>query len=85
VTPGIFLPELCEKFKTNPRRAMIKLVSSGAAFGPVSAISEDIVLAPAPTPLSEISKENESSLKHILCEGLNNTLPSVSSICGQIP
>jgi len=45
------LPELCEKQKTNPRRAMVELVSSGAAPGPVSDVSEDIVAAPAPSPL----------------------------------
>ncbi|XP_058729153.1 uncharacterized protein LOC131601372 isoform X2 [Vicia villosa] len=48
---GVFLPELCEKHKSNPRRAMVELVSSGAAFGPVSAVLEDIVVAPAPSPL----------------------------------
>ncbi|CAI8600975.1 unnamed protein product [Vicia faba] len=48
---GVFLPELCEKHRSNPRRAMVELVSSGAAFGPVSALSEDIVVAPAPSPL----------------------------------
>ncbi|CAL0324731.1 unnamed protein product [Lupinus luteus] len=31
---GVFLPELCEKHKTNPHRAMFELVSSGAAPGP---------------------------------------------------
>lgn len=46
----MFLPELCEKHKSNPRRAMVELVSSGAAFGPVSAVSEDIVVAPSPSP-----------------------------------
>ncbi|AES86994.1 hypothetical protein MtrunA17_Chr4g0008141 [Medicago truncatula] len=49
---GVFLPELCEKHKTNPRRAMVELVSSGAAFGPASSVSEDIVLAPAAAPSS---------------------------------
>ncbi|CAJ1949140.1 unnamed protein product [Sphenostylis stenocarpa] len=48
---GVFLPELCEKHKTNPRRAMVELVSSGAAPGPVSDVSEDIVAEPAPSPL----------------------------------
>ncbi|XP_052174626.1 uncharacterized protein LOC127789711 [Diospyros lotus] len=33
---GVFLPDLCERQKTNPRRAMIELLSSGAAPGPVS-------------------------------------------------
>jgi hypothetical protein len=76
------LPELCEKHKTNPRRAMIELVSSGAAFGPVSSISDDIVLAPspAPPPISDTSEDNVSKLKHIFCKGLNLTHPSVSTI-----
>ncbi|KAG5042630.1 uncharacterized protein LOC114406257 [Glycine soja] len=47
---GVFLPELCEKHKTNPRRAMVELVSSGAAPGPVSGVSEDITIASAPSP-----------------------------------
>jgi len=46
----VFLPELCEKHKTNPRRAMVELVSSGAAPGPVSGVSEDITIASAPSP-----------------------------------
>nr|ACU17875.1 unknown [Glycine max] len=49
---GVFLPELCEKHKTNPRRAMVELVSSGAAPGPVSDVSEAIIAsAPAPSAL----------------------------------
>jgi hypothetical protein len=76
------LPELCEKHKTNPRRAMIELVSSEAAFGPVSSISYDIVLAPAPAPISDTSEDSVSKLKHIFCKGLNLTHPSLSSICG---
>ncbi|WVZ17609.1 hypothetical protein V8G54_010591 [Vigna mungo] len=39
--------ELCEKQKTNPRRAMVELVSSGAAPGPVYGVSS----APSPSPL----------------------------------
>ncbi|TKY63391.1 PAR1 protein [Spatholobus suberectus] len=49
---GVFLPELCEKHKTNPRRAMVELVSSGGAPGPVSDVSENVIAsAPAPSPL----------------------------------
>ncbi len=48
---GVFLPDLCDKQRTNPRRAMVELVSSGAAPGPVSDLSEDIQSAPAPAPL----------------------------------
>ncbi|KAJ1420091.1 hypothetical protein SESBI_14529 [Sesbania bispinosa] len=48
---GVFLPALCEKQKTNPRRAMVELVSSGAAPGPVSEVAEIIASAPAPSPL----------------------------------
>jgi hypothetical protein len=52
MTTGVYLPDLCEKHKTNPRRAMVELVSSGAAFGPISSVSEDIVSAPASAPSS---------------------------------
>ncbi|KAE9611033.1 hypothetical protein Lal_00015858 [Lupinus albus] len=31
---GVFLPELCEKHKTNPHRAMFEFVSSGTAPSP---------------------------------------------------
>ncbi|KAL1330887.1 hypothetical protein HN51_048126 [Arachis hypogaea] len=49
---GVYLPELCEKHKTNPHRAMVELMSSGvAAPGPVSNnLSEDISSASAPSP-----------------------------------
>ncbi|XP_061339668.1 uncharacterized protein LOC133286287 [Gastrolobium bilobum] len=47
---GVFLPDLCEKLRTNPRRAMVELVSSGAAPGPVSDASEDMQAALAPAP-----------------------------------
>ncbi|KAK7294611.1 hypothetical protein RJT34_17500 [Clitoria ternatea] len=47
---GVFLPDLCEKRRMNPRRAMVELVSSGAAPGPVSDESEDIQAALAPAP-----------------------------------
>ncbi|CAL0328258.1 unnamed protein product [Lupinus luteus] len=47
---GVFLPDLCEKQRTNPRRAMFELVSSGAAPGPVSDVSDNIEVAPAPAP-----------------------------------
>ncbi|GAB2298806.1 hypothetical protein Dimus_032884 [Dionaea muscipula] len=33
---GVFLPDLCEKQRSNPRRAMAELLSSGAASGPVA-------------------------------------------------
>ncbi|KAL5709315.1 hypothetical protein ACHQM5_020019 [Ranunculus cassubicifolius] len=33
---GVFLPDLCEAQRTNPRRGMVELLSSGAADGPVS-------------------------------------------------
>jgi hypothetical protein len=49
---GVFLADLCEMQKTNPRRAMVELVSSGAAAtGPVSSVSEDMHVAFAPAPL----------------------------------
>ncbi|PWA36557.1 PAR1-like protein [Artemisia annua] len=44
---GVYLPDLCEKQRTNPHRAMIELLSSGAAAGPVG--SENLVGAPAPS------------------------------------
>lgn len=52
---GVFLPDLCQKQRTNPHRAMVELMSSGAASGPVSSaaaspMSEDI-LADAPAPV----------------------------------
>ncbi|KAK4268677.1 hypothetical protein QN277_025294 [Acacia crassicarpa] len=47
---GVNLPDLCEKQKTNPRRAMVELMSSGAAPGPVSDASSDLQAAPAPSP-----------------------------------
>ncbi|KAE9622207.1 hypothetical protein Lalb_Chr01g0022831 [Lupinus albus] len=47
---GVFLPDLCEKQRTNPRRAMFELVSSGAAPGPVYDVSDNIESAPSPAP-----------------------------------
>ncbi|GAB2298808.1 hypothetical protein Dimus_032886 [Dionaea muscipula] len=35
VGEGVFLPDVCEKQRSNPRRAMAALLSSGAAPGPV--------------------------------------------------
>ncbi|KAI3750428.1 hypothetical protein L2E82_21063 [Cichorium intybus] len=43
---GVFLPDLCEKQRSNPRRAMVELLSSGAAAGPTA--SENLVGAAAP-------------------------------------
>lgn len=51
---GVFLPDLCEKHRYNPHRAMVELLSSGAAPGPNSANpsgSESLVGNPAPAPL----------------------------------
>lgn len=47
---GVYLPDLCERQRTNPRRAMVELMSSGAAPGPVSDVSADLQAAPAPSP-----------------------------------
>lgn len=47
---GVFMPDLCEKQRTNPRRAMVELMSSGAAPGPVSFVSEHMYAALAPAP-----------------------------------
>ncbi|KAK1437123.1 hypothetical protein QVD17_02908 [Tagetes erecta] len=46
---GVFLDDLCEKQRSNPRRAMIEFLSSGAAAGPVA--SENLN-AGAPAPAS---------------------------------
>lgn len=52
---GVFLPDLCERQRSNPRRAMIELMSSGdAAPGPVT--SEDTHAAPGPVG-SEVNAE----------------------------
>ncbi|KAK8540137.1 hypothetical protein V6N13_048781 [Hibiscus sabdariffa] len=50
---GVFLPDLCEAQRSNPRRNMVELIaSSGAAPGPVSsqATASLAVQAPAPAP-----------------------------------
>ncbi|KAM7526423.1 hypothetical protein LguiA_016325 [Lonicera macranthoides] len=49
---GVYLPELCEKQKENPHRAIIELMSSGAADGPISSTeffssSSSVAAAPA--------------------------------------
>ncbi|XP_057503501.1 uncharacterized protein LOC130787049 [Actinidia eriantha] len=50
---GVFLPDLCERQRTNPRRAMIQLMSSGAAPGPISNIETgDLAEGPALSPSS---------------------------------
>ncbi|KAH7865819.1 hypothetical protein Vadar_011614 [Vaccinium darrowii] len=49
---GVFLPDLCEKQRTNPRRAMLELLSSGVAPGPVSTEFDHLAHAPAPSPAS---------------------------------
>ncbi|GAB4833918.1 hypothetical protein Ancab_032165 [Ancistrocladus abbreviatus] len=53
---GVFLPDLCEKQRTNPRRAMVELMSSGAAPGPNSDVTSSLAegapaSAPAPAPV----------------------------------
>ncbi|KAH1031756.1 hypothetical protein J1N35_043930 [Gossypium stocksii] len=58
---GVFLPDLCEAQRINPRRSMVELMSSsGAALGPIS--SEASALAPSPTPhiSSEVPDSNEA-------------------------
>ncbi|XP_039144341.1 uncharacterized protein LOC120281709 [Dioscorea cayenensis subsp. rotundata] len=55
---GVFLPDLCEAQRVNPHRAMVELLSSGAAPGPVtssevgsikgSAVADPSAPAPAP-------------------------------------
>ncbi|KAF8397364.1 hypothetical protein HHK36_016277 [Tetracentron sinense] len=48
---GVFLPDLCEAQRTNPRRAMVELLSSGTAPGPISSESSAFN-ADAPAPAS---------------------------------
>ncbi|KAG8504206.1 hypothetical protein CXB51_002619 [Gossypium anomalum] len=48
---GVFLPDLCNAQRSNPRRSMVELMlSSGAAPGPVSS-QATAVEAPAPSPM----------------------------------
>lgn len=49
---GGYLPFLCENQRRNPRRAMVELMSSGAAPGPVSAEFSETVATPAASPTS---------------------------------
>lgn len=49
---GVFLPDVCEKQKTNPHRAMLDLMNSGSAFAP-SSNDEAVEFFDAPAPLSE--------------------------------
>ncbi|KAK1271262.1 hypothetical protein QJS04_geneDACA007625 [Acorus gramineus] len=61
---GVFLPDLCAVTRSNPRRTMAELLSSGAAPGPVSggldstafadspAASASLADSPAPSPVS---------------------------------
>uniref|UniRef100_A0A5B6ZLR6 PAR1 protein n=1 Tax=Davidia involucrata TaxID=16924 RepID=A0A5B6ZLR6_DAVIN len=48
---GVFLPDLCERQKSSPHRAMMELLSSGVAPGPVSGESLQVT-AEAPAPAS---------------------------------
>lgn len=49
---GVLLADLCEAQRTDPRRTMIELLSSGAAPGPVSSESGSLFgVAPASAPL----------------------------------
>ncbi|KAF4356952.1 hypothetical protein CsatB_000577 [Cannabis sativa] len=47
---GVFLPDLCEKQRYNPHRAMVELMSSGAAPGPVAPFVAGLVATPAAAP-----------------------------------
>ncbi|KAI3667027.1 hypothetical protein L6452_42069 [Arctium lappa] len=51
VGEGVSLPDLCEQQRTNPDCAMIDLLSSGAASGPVGSEKSRLFSA-APTPFS---------------------------------
>lgn len=50
---GVFLPDLCEKQRTNPHRAMAELLSSGIAAAPMSSAEINAVFpaAEAPAPM----------------------------------
>ncbi|PKI43410.1 uncharacterized protein LOC116193232 [Punica granatum] len=52
---GVFLPDLCEAQRTNPHRAMLELLSSGAAPGAVSSAPSTSAsvdaAAPSPAPM----------------------------------
>ncbi|KAL7248449.1 hypothetical protein ACSBR2_003224 [Camellia fascicularis] len=47
---GVFLPDLCERQRTNPHRAMFELSSSGAAPGPLASEVSHLAEVPAPSP-----------------------------------
>ncbi|XP_008811495.2 uncharacterized protein LOC103722643 [Phoenix dactylifera] len=50
---GVFLPKLCEARRVNPRRAMVELLSSGAAPGPVAGgVVSKLDAAAAPAPMA---------------------------------
>ncbi|XP_073003373.1 uncharacterized protein [Typha latifolia] len=51
---GVFLSDLCQAQRVNPHRAMVELMSSGAAPGPVAggSVSKLEAFAPAPAPAS---------------------------------
>ncbi|XVE97007.1 hypothetical protein REPUB_Repub02eG0273300 [Reevesia pubescens] len=46
---GVYLPDLCDAQRTNPRRTMVELISSsGAAPGPVSSEQAESLVGDAP-------------------------------------
>nr|GME01918.1 Zinc finger protein [Ipomoea batatas] len=52
---GVYLPDLCQRQRRNPHRAMIELLSSGAAAASGDSGSEKLIAdspAPAPAPSS---------------------------------
>ncbi|XP_068644315.1 uncharacterized protein [Aristolochia californica] len=49
---GVFLPDLCQVQRSNPRHSMLEILSSGLAAGPVSDSPASIVAA---APSSELS------------------------------
>lgn len=54
----MFLPDLCEKQKTNPHRAMLDLMNSSPAFAPSSNDeAEEYFVSPAPS--SEVDENVE--------------------------
>ncbi|XP_006848036.2 uncharacterized protein LOC18437774 [Amborella trichopoda] len=48
---GVFLPELCQVQRINPRRGMAELLSSGVAGGPEPSVAAFSMIAPSPSAI----------------------------------
>ncbi|KAH9701546.1 PAR1 protein [Citrus sinensis] len=58
---GVYLPTLCEAQRTNPRRAMSDIKSSGAAWGPASAKNSRIAWGSSSSTSSSVACGPSSS------------------------